>query len=66
MFHKVSAMPRAKHFLHAGTPLAMDYRLWHRGTKNTSDKDRYLMYVVYQTRKGKDLLDETGKEIRKH
>ena len=62
-FKNVSHMKRARHYVHAGTPLVMDYRLWHRGLPNTSDKLRYLMYCVYQTPESKQALEDTGGDI---
>ncbi|KAH8092973.1 hypothetical protein JL720_5143 [Aureococcus anophagefferens] len=62
-FKNVSHMKRARHYVHAGTPLVMDYRLWHRGLPNTGTKDRYLLYAVYQTAKGKRALEDTGGDL---
>ena len=59
-FHRVSAWPRARHYVHAGTPIAMDYRLWHRGLANVSKKDRFLLYCTYQTAEGRRAIEETG------
>ena len=59
-FEQVSSMPRARHYAHAGTPIVMDYRLWHRGLPNTATKERYLLYCVYQTAESKKALELTG------
>ena len=59
-FSQVVNMPRARHYIHAGTPLVMDYRLWHRGLPNTGTSDRYLLYCVYQTADSKKAIELTG------
>ncbi|DAZ94422.1 TPA: hypothetical protein N0F65_002562 [Lagenidium giganteum] len=35
------------HFVKAGTPVVMDYRVWHRGLANRSTKPRPLLYFKY-------------------
>ena len=62
-FKNVSHMRRARHYVHAGTPIVMDYRLWHRGLPNTSNKNRFLLYTVYQSAKGKRALEDTGGDL---
>lgn len=67
---EVCSMPRARHYVHAGTPIVMDYRLWHRGLKNDSKTNRLLFYCVYQQGSAKRAIDESGivqvKRIKKH
>ena len=59
-FAQVASMPRARHYLHAGTPVVMDYRLWHRGLPNTGETDRYLLYTVFQKAETKKAMELTG------
>jgi ectoine hydroxylase-related dioxygenase (phytanoyl-CoA dioxygenase family) len=35
------------HHVGAGTPIIMDYRIWHRGGANTSEKLRPLLYFKF-------------------
>lgn len=62
-FKNVSSMRRCRHYAHAGTPIMMDYRLWHRGLANKSTTNRFLLYAVYQTASGKRALEETGGDL---
>ncbi|KAJ8614580.1 hypothetical protein CTAYLR_004954 [Chrysophaeum taylorii] len=61
-FEAVAHLPRARHYVAAGTPLIMDYRLWHRGLANTSKTTlRPILYTVYQrTHHKRDLEDAAG------
>ena len=59
-FEQVASMPRARHYLHAGTPVVMDYRLWHRGLPNVGETDRYLLYTVFQKAETKKAMELTG------
>ena len=59
-FEQVASMPRARHYIHAGTPVVMDYRLWHRGLPNTGETDRYLLYTVFQKAETKKQMELTG------
>ena len=43
-----------------GTPVVMDYRLWHRGLPNTGETDRYLLYTVFQKAETKKAMELTG------
>lgn len=67
---EVCSMPRARHYVHAGTPIVMDYRLWHRGLRNVSKTNRLLFYCVYQQGNAKRAIDDSGllqvKRIKKH
>ena len=65
-FNKVAHLPRARHYLAPGTPLIMDYRLWHRGLANTSDNQiRYLLYAVFQRAKDKHALEDVAGPLNK-
>ena len=64
-FHKVSSLPRARHYLHAGTPIIMDYRLWHRGLGNNSQDTRYLLYTVFQKEDHKRQLEDLAGPLDK-
>mmetsp|Transcript_3868 Transcript_3868/g.4807 ORF Transcript_3868/g.4807 Transcript_3868/m.4807 type:complete len:236 (-) Transcript_3868:81-788(-) len=60
-FRTVSHLPRVRHYLPAGTPLAMDYRLWHRGLQNSANADRFLLYTVFERASRKRRLEDTAR-----
>lgn len=63
---RASSMPRARHYVRAGTPIAMDYRLWHRGLRNASTSNRLLLYCVYQKGDAKRAIEDSGFIQEKH
>ncbi|KAF1322892.1 Phytanoyl-coa dioxygenase, partial [Globisporangium splendens] len=47
-FEAYEHLESVTHFVEAGTPLVMDYRVWHRGLANTSEATlRPLLYFKY-------------------
>lgn len=46
-FESYAHLPSVTPAVRAGTPIAMDYRVWHRGRANASEVLRPLLYFKY-------------------
>lgn len=46
-FERYEHLESVTHRVAAGTPIVMDYRVWHRGLSNRSDTIRPLLYFKY-------------------